>query len=254
VTNQHFNDPVAAYEHLGSRYAELCKRREAYLRSVEKCILERIPAGSQSLLDIGAGDGSRAMRIAAAAAIRRLVLVEPGAGMIRAVASKTEIWPFRAEELSTNSLERFDVITCLWNVLGHVRGTEARRRALTNAARMLSSRGKLFIDVNHRYNGHAYGMLRTTARWLRDHLVPDESAGDVTATWDFGDSTISTYGHVFTHREMMRLAKAAGLALEERITIDYDDGRSRRWPFAGNLLYIFRRNSPIDSSSAPQTS
>jgi hypothetical protein len=52
----------------------------------------------------------------------------------------------------------------------------------------------------------------------------------------------------------MRLANEAGLELEERLVIDYEDGRIRRFAFEGNLLYVFRRRSRIDSASAPQTS
>jgi hypothetical protein len=85
-------------------------------------------------------------------------------------------------------------------------------------------------------------------------LFPNESNGDVTARWNVGEATISTYGHVFAQREIMRLADAGGLELEERVVVDYEDGRVRRSAFMGNLLYIFRRSSRMDSSSAPETS
>ncbi len=165
-----------------------------------------------------------------------------------------EIWPFRAESLPAESAsQRFDVITCLWNVLGHI-AAENRGCTLRAVAQLLNQNGRFFIDVNHRYNLRAYGSLRTCARWVRDRLFPGESNGDVLANWNVGESSISTYGHVFTHREIVRLATAAGLELEERIVINYEDGRIQRFAFQGNLLYVFRRSSRIDSSSAPQTS
>jgi len=206
------------------------------------------------MLDIGAGDGARALRITAASAIKRLILLEPSAGMARLISHKAEIWPIRAEELDSAAIsERFDVITCLWNVLGHVRREDSRARALANVARLLSPEGKFFIDVNHRYNVRAYGLAQTAARWIGDKIIDGETRGDVTASCRSGESTISTHGHVFIHEEVMRLARAAGLALDERIVIDYEDGRVRRWSILGNLLYIFRPNSRMDSSSAPQT-
>jgi methyltransferase family protein len=298
----HYDDPVAAYDLLAAHYAGVSRRRELYLQSVEREIISRILPGSRSLLDIGAGDGTRAVSIAKQSGIERVVLVEPSSkmrlredallasepkedrlktssggaayfspGRQRWVESENErvpegrqtncptrrreIWPLRAEDLSAESgTEQFDVITCLWNVLGHIPTAGKRQQALSAIACLLVLKGKFFLDVNHRYNLRSYGVLPTSARWIHDFFHRSERNGDVIAKWRVGEATISTYGHVFTHREIMRHAQAAGLEFEERIVIDYNDGRLCRWPVQGNLLYIFRRSSRIDSSSAPQTS
>ncbi len=150
--------------------------------------------------------------------------------------------------------ERFDVVTCLWNVLGHIVNAEDRTALLGAVSRLLPPTGRFFLDVNHRYNLRSYGVLPSSARWIRDLFFPDERNGDVRAQWSLDDSSISTYGHVFTNREIMRLAEFSGLEFQEKIVIDYETGRVRRFPFQGNLLYVFRRSSRIDSSSAPQTS
>ena len=315
VNPEHFDDPVAAYDRLAAHYADLSRRRELYLRGVEREVISRIPPRSRSLLDIGAGDGTRTARITSASGIHRIVLLEPsnkmrthgrsnpdlgsnrdltadsamkirganieasseGATFISPgrepwVATETErvpegrqtqpsghsahveIWPIRAEDLTAKGLtEHFDVITCLWNVLGHI-SAENRHRALCAVRELLCPNGKFFLDVNHRYNLQAYGVLPTFGRWIRDHLFRNESNGDVVAKWTIRDANVSTHGHVFTHREIMRLAAAAGLELEERIVIDYGNGGIRQYAFQGNLLYVFRRSSRIESSSAPQTS
>jgi len=255
VKREYFDDPVAAYDRLGKDYAALCQRRELYLRTVENCILERIPAGSRSLLDIGSGDGRRALRLASESRIKRVVLVEPSAGMTAEPIRQAEVWRLRAEEMNAELIpERFDVITCLWNVLGHVPNSASRQSVLANIAQLLTQEGRFFVDINHRYNAAAYGMVPTLARWLRDRIFPGDQNGDVTAKWILGERSISTYGHVFTDREVMLLASAAGLSLDKRIIINYESGRIRRFPFTGNLLYIFRRNSRIKASSALATS
>jgi 2-polyprenyl-3-methyl-5-hydroxy-6-metoxy-1,4-benzoquinol methylase len=252
VDSEHFDDPVAAYDHLASRYADLSRTRELYLRGVEREIVSRVPNGSRSLLDIGAGDGVRALHIAAKSGIERIVLLEPSKEMAGKPADRVEVWPVRAEDLLSEAADKFDVITCLWNVLGHIPTADKRLRALTAMARLLTPQGRFFLDVNHRYNLRSYGFLTTAARWMRDLFSPSQNNGDVLANWR--DAGISTYGHVFTHGEIMDLYKAAGLDLEERLVIDYYDGRVRRFAFQGNLLYIFRRSSRIDSASVPQTS
>ena len=238
------DDPVVAYDQLALYYSHFSKRRSAYLRSVEKQISARIPKGAKSLLDIGAGDGSRAARIASAAEIPRVLLLEPSAGMSSVTPANCEVWRMRAEDLNVDTVaERFDVITCLWNVLGHISGFETRARALTAAAQLLSSAGLLFVDVIHRYNMRSYGATMTAARWLRDRIAPGEGNGDVTARWSTASGKVSTYGHVFTDPEMRRLADAAGLHCTARIVIDYDTGELRRSSWKGNLLYAFRRTS-----------
>jgi 2-polyprenyl-3-methyl-5-hydroxy-6-metoxy-1,4-benzoquinol methylase len=255
MTAEHFDDPVAAYDRLAAHYADLSAKHEPYLRSVENVVISRITRGSQSLLDVGAGDGSRALRLTAESGIKRVVLIEPSTEMVGSSADHAEAWPIRAEDLNAESIsERFDIITCLWNVLGHIPTAERRQRALSAISGLLSRKGKFFLDVNHRYHLRSYGVLPTSTRWIHDLFHRNERNGDVITKWSVGDTSISTYGHVFTHREIMRLAHATGLELEERIVIDYQDGRLRRWSIQGNLLYIFRHSSRMDSSSAPQTS
>jgi 2-polyprenyl-3-methyl-5-hydroxy-6-metoxy-1,4-benzoquinol methylase len=174
--------------------------------------------------------------------------------MLSRVSGTAEIWNIRAEELRVQDRGPFDVILCLWNVLGHLLTIEDRRRAMHAIADQLSPEGSFFIDVNHRYNACAYGIIPTAARFLNDIFFRPETTGDVVARWDFGEHSISTHGHFFTHREIRQLVRSAGLKIENRIAVDYNNGRIRRFGFQGNLLYILRRASPIDSPSAAHTS
>ncbi len=237
-------DPVVAYDRLAPHYSQFSNRRAAYLRSVEAHIQSRIPAGAASLLDIGAGDGSRTLRIAAAANLFRVVLLEPSSGMRSALPECAELWPVRCEAVQVSNIsQRFDVITCLWNVLGHVQGAPTRARALGVAAELLSPGGLLFVDVIHRYNLPSYGLVMTAARWLRDQLAPSDTSGDVVDKWQTAAGEIKAYGHVFADREVRKLAESAGLECLERIVIDYETGATRRVGCLGNLLYVFRRSS-----------
>jgi 2-polyprenyl-3-methyl-5-hydroxy-6-metoxy-1,4-benzoquinol methylase len=239
-------DPVEAYDRLAPVFDALTERRNRYLRSIENLIVARVPADARSLIDVGAGDGSRAVRIANGAGIRQVVLVEPSVEMARR-AGRGEVWPVRAEALAVDDPRvagrRFDVVTCLWNVLGHVRPEAARIEALRRMGLLATPRGRLFLDVTHRYNLRSYGFFRTVVRRLRDSLSFSERSGDVVASWALGESPCATYGHVFTDDEVRELAAAAGLVVEERRVVDYDTGQTRRWGFSGNLLYVMRRGS-----------
>jgi SAM-dependent methyltransferase len=247
--NSQILDPVAAYDRLAPFYAQIANARRQYLESIERLIIARVSSGSHSMLDVGAGDGARALRIAKASNLDDVVLLEPSREMVKSCPAATEVWAIRAEELSAELIKkrdpdrRFDIIVCLWNVLGHIGPHASRVLVLRQLGSMLSPPGILFVDVNHRYNIRSYRLGKTISRFLYDQLWPAEENGDVTPTWDIDDVKCSTYGHVFTDKEMRKLAAAAHLNIEERLVIDYDTGALRRFGYEGNLLYVLRQRS-----------
>jgi 2-polyprenyl-3-methyl-5-hydroxy-6-metoxy-1,4-benzoquinol methylase len=187
------------------------------------------------MLDVGAGDGVRSRRIASATGIGRLVMLEPSAMMRKQASSEAgafgEFRDIRAESLHTIH-EHFDVITCLWNVLGHIFPASNRIEVLKQFGRIASPGGRIFIDVNHRYNVRHYD-VPTMLRFIRDR-------GDIVVTWDVGGTTCRTMGHVFTDREFVAMGIAAGLAVEKRYVLDYGSGKLRQMSLMGNLLYVLR--------------
>jgi SAM-dependent methyltransferase len=229
-------DPVAAYDQIAPVFARIAEERRAYLDSIDQLVISGMQAGSRSMLDVGSGDGWRARRIAQARDIAELVLVEPSVAM---QGGDTTIRTMRAEELHVVDAE-FDVITCLWNVLGHIFPSANRVQVLHQFARLISSRGRIFIDVHHRYNVRLYGAIPTALRFLHDRLRWNETNGDVVVAWDV-DCT--TRGHVFTHREFHSLAREAGLNIEKEFTVDYATGECRRWRIEGHLLYVLSRTA-----------
>lgn len=229
---------VAAYDALAPHYSEISRSRKPYLAAIERLIVEGAPDRPEAMLDVGAGDGRRATRIAQAVGARSLVLVEPSAAMASACRElrPAAVWGATAQELPVRRAG-FDVVTCLWNVLGHVPSAEQRVEGLRRMRASLSDRGRLFVDVNHRYNARAYGRLATLGRGLRDLLAPSPRNGDVVVRFHVDGREIRCAGHVFTAREMERLFAAAGLSILRRHVVDYATGELRRLPVSGQLLY-----------------
>lgn len=243
-------DPVVAYDQIAPVFARIAEKRKSYLDSIDRLVISEIPPGSRSMLDVGAGDGGRARRIAQARDIRELVLLEPSVAMQGKHDSDAKIQTLRAEQLHLEEAE-FDVITCLWNVLGHIFPPASRLEVLRQFARLVSPQGRIFVDVQHRYNARHYGVIPTALRFLRDGLSWNETNGDVEVAWDFDEARCATRGHVFTHRECRSLAQRAGLTIENRFVVDYATGELRRWSIQGHLLYVLGRTA---SRSAQQTS
>lgn len=235
VTRPQIMDPVAAYDLLAADYQSHAQERSRYLRKVEDLVIARSHR-AHAVLDVGAGDGRRALRIAQAIEARRLVLAEPSAAMRARCPANVEIWNCRASELPSRN-STFDVITCLWNVLGHLDGAEERIRALAGFKSLLNPGGAIFVDVNHRYNAAAYGWIKTAGRIVHDTIIRSESHGDVVVRWRAGNRDIVTRGHVFRQSELRRLFRAAGLKVTGRWVVDYRTGAERRWAVMGNLVY-----------------
>jgi 2-polyprenyl-3-methyl-5-hydroxy-6-metoxy-1,4-benzoquinol methylase len=225
---------LAAFDALAPYYSSLLETRCQYLQAVEAIIAARA-TGTRSLLDIGSGNGIRALRIAGQARIQNVVLVEPSAGMQRHAPANAAIWKSSVSEISET--DNFDLITCLWNVLGHLEGAGERLSLLARLRKLLIPHGMFFLDVNHRYNARSYGCFWTASRFLRDLLLPSETNGDVITSWQAGRQRVQTRGHVFTHGELMSLFRAAGLEVEARWIIDYQTGTERKFSLFGNLLY-----------------
>jgi 2-polyprenyl-3-methyl-5-hydroxy-6-metoxy-1,4-benzoquinol methylase len=237
-------DPVAAYDRIAPVFASLAEQRKPYLDSIERIVIAEISPGTRSLLDVGAGDGFRSRRIAQSRGISELTLLEPSAAMQRngpvdTSFANTSVRTMRAEDLHLLQAE-FEIITCLWNVLGHITQPADRVEVLRQFARLLAPRGKILVDVSHRYNARHYGMLPTAGRFLRDRLFRDVKNGDVLVSWDVGETRCTTLGHVFTHQEFRRLCRSAGLNIEKTFAVDYSTGQLRRWKFQGHLLYVLR--------------
>ncbi len=245
---------VSAYDALAPHYRAYSNTKCGYLRAVDEVVLSRLAGGARSLLDVGAGDGARAHRIARACRVARLVLAEPSPVMAeycRGVRG-AEVWQTAAEELP-ESARKFDAVTCLWNVLGHIETEAKRLAALLRMRSLLEEGGQIFLDVNNRYNARAYGLVKTAARALSDLVSPSETNGDVTFAWEVEGRQIRASGHVFTPSEMESLLSRAGLRVRERHVIDYATGERRRFFFQGQLLYVLGDASSADSApSSPR--
>src|SRR5690349_18868634 len=114
-----FSDPVAAYDRIAPVFARLAEQRRPYLDRIDQLVVSEMPPGNRTMLDVGSGDGARARRIARARGIEELVLLEPSLAMQGDGAADAKVWTMRAEELHSVQAT-FDVITCLWNVVGHI--------------------------------------------------------------------------------------------------------------------------------------
>ena len=224
----------AYYDGLASRYGEIRGQRQAYLTGVERLIMTGL-AGRPTAhyLDIGTGDGVRAQRLIQAMRPDRAVLVEESPAM-SALARQHESAAVRVvvgNFLLAPLDGPFDVITCLWNVIGHLPSADHRLQLLAKARSLLRPGGLFFCDVNNRYNARHYGWRSGLVNALRD----------VFRTPGSGQYTIANEAHtsmVYVHQpfELARSVRRAGFSSHRTLYVDYRTGESTRSFLTGQIL------------------
>jgi 2-polyprenyl-3-methyl-5-hydroxy-6-metoxy-1,4-benzoquinol methylase len=225
------------YDRFAPYFRAYSGSRDGYLSAIDAIVLRSIPAGAHSMLDVGSGDGVRAARLARAHGLTTLVLSDPSPVMLAACRRQaaSDVWPVAAEDL-VETAARFDVITCLWNVLGHVSTPAKRVTALRRMRALLAPGGSIFLDVSNRYNARAYGWIPTLRRAVRDRLRPSETNGDAVVIWQAGGENIPARTHFFTPQELRALMRRASLRIDRLYFIDYRTGEARRFALEGQLF------------------
>jgi 2-polyprenyl-3-methyl-5-hydroxy-6-metoxy-1,4-benzoquinol methylase len=226
------------YDAMAPHYREYSARKIAYLSAVDRFVIEHAPRNPATLLDVGAGDGVRGKALAAELGARTTVLADASREMIARckLLEVSDCWLCEAQNLPQTDL-RFDVILCLWNVLGHLPDRASRVAALRGMRALLSPGGAVFFDVNNRQNARNYGRWRVMGRVLLDAIAPDDRRGDETFEWKVGEQTFPAMGHLFTPSEIGSIIEDSGLKVVERVAVDYASGELSSSPWAGQLLY-----------------
>lgn len=237
-------ETIRAYDAVAAVYDKYSEKYDAYLNAVNNLVIERLASGMR-LLDVGSGNGRRLQEISAQHRLSEVVAVEPSSEMAAMCREKTG---FRVHELFGENLDQlsdppFDVITALWNVLGHIPSSSLRICTLINMKKKLQPHGMIMLDVNNRHNRLAYGRIVVLRRRFLDAFFFRESRGDVRFEWNIEGKTIPASGHLFVPREVETLFAQAGLEVVERWAVNYANGALSSSPFDGQLFYVLKHQA-----------
>jgi ubiquinone/menaquinone biosynthesis C-methylase UbiE len=223
---------------MAPHYREYAERKIAYLSAVDRFVIEHAPPVPAAVLDVGAGDGVRGMALAKELKAESIILADASVEMIARcrLLHPTDVWLCEAQNLPQTGL-RFNLILCLWNVLGHLPDRANRVQALRAMGSLLAPGGAVFFDVNNRQNARNYGRWRVLGRVLLDAIAPDERRGDGTFQWKIGEQTLPAMGHLFTPAEIEDIIADSGLAIVRRAAVDYATGAMSASRWGGQLLY-----------------
>ena len=148
------------YNRLAPFYREYSIGRSRYIKAVDRILRQELTSKRRSLLDLGTGDGERIKNALKGHLhkFNKIYLVENSSNMIKQIKTVPPMEiinkDFSAKNFSLK--EKFDCVTCLWNVLGHIPEKNVLT-ALTNIKEHLSPTGVAIIDINNRQNIKQYG-------------------------------------------------------------------------------------------------
>jgi len=230
----------ASYDAFASYYREYSHHKRNYIRAIDNAIVERV-SEARSILDFGAGDGVRGANLKQALGGNYLVQGDISTEMLkccsrvgaadRLVDTSIQGWQ--------DTLDGFDLIFALWNVLGLVVSEQERIETLTMLRSLMNKNGVLVFDVNNRHNTH-YGKIKSLYRRFLDTCLPDSRRGDAQFIWNINGEEFPAYGHLFTLNEVLRLLRSAGFSDIDWLAVDYDNGQVSHHASSGQLLFLCR--------------
>ncbi len=235
---------VKFYDTLSVIYDAELERRAPWVRRVEELIAGWARSrGARSLIDFGAGNGRRTLRLMQAAGVAGTA-IDVSPGMIdeaRRLGVEALVVDIASPSFDAAAFDgrKFDLVICTWNVLGHVEGAQTRLQAVRNMRAVLAPGGAIVLDVNNRYNATHYGWPAVLKNLAKDALNPAVAGDFIANRQDPDGNTMHTFVHVFSRGELHRLCADAGLVPVEEHYLDYDSGQTRtRW--SGQMCFLIQ--------------
>jgi len=228
------------YQELAPYYRQYSEGRAAFLGKVDGIIIRRLSEIGEvkRLLDAGSGDGYRAQKISRMANIAEVTLCEK-VGSMASLCRQREIdrvWECDILDIPAEE-GYFDVVTCLWNVLGAIPTPQRKTETLTKLYHSIKERGVLFVDVANRYNASHYGWFLVLKPFLSNLFRSRSTKNDILFNFSIDHQTIPGYGHVFSPKEIETLLTNSGFKIRNRLMLNYETGEETDSIFRGHLFY-----------------
>ena len=219
------------YSETADHYEKIRSKQYLYNKTVDSIIIDSVKDQIKNILDVGAGNGKRGIYIKEKLNASEILLLEESKEMVKNI-KRTAVVDVKVESiLDYHSDRKFDLIICLWNVLGHIDDKTNRVIALKKMKSSLSDKGVIFIDFNNRMNVKHYGFKNFIRNSIRTLFTKDSG------WFNLELHGIKTKVYVHNFSEMTELIKNAGLNIRFMKSIDYSTGEIHKSRFKGQLLF-----------------
>lgn len=228
------------YDAIAPFYRQISVEREKYLNGVDNIITTLIK-DSKSLVDLGSGDGVRVASLSKKARVNNIVLVDNSDEMLKLSRRIPKVKVVKSSIVNYLPKDKFDVATCLWNVLGHADNVGAIKKTIFNVDRnILKTKGLFILDVNNRYNIRVYGLLQVAKNLISDMLNPSKNRY-AEFYKKFDNKKVKMKVHFFTPHEIEGYMKGTCLRVVKKLYVNYETGKIENQFWKGQILYIMRK-------------
>ncbi len=134
------------YRQLANYYDEIYhfKNYEKEAEKIDTLIRQHKKSPGNHLLDVACGTGNHIAYLKQHYSVEGL---DSSADMLRVARKKHPDIVFHLSEMTSFRLQnRFDIVTCLFSAIGHVKTKARMRRAVRNMARHLQSGGLMIVE------------------------------------------------------------------------------------------------------------
>jgi len=226
------------YSLLANNYSDYANTKKKYIKCVDDIVISSVKNSVSNYLDIGTGDGKRAINIANSVKAKHIVLSDSCEEMLGHIEKNNanEVILFDVTEKYCFD-KKFDLITALWNVFGHIEDMKKRLVALNYIYDILEEQGRFYFDINNRYNIDNYGWSNVLMNFLKDINPLAADSGDFNFQISIKGESIPSFVHIHSPFEIFNLIKKTKFHLNKVYVIDYDDGSLKDSYFRGQLLF-----------------
>jgi SAM-dependent methyltransferase len=232
------------YNSIANKYADISNNKAPYLNGIDTLVLNEIKQYGKcsKFLDIGCGDGNRTKKLLKEINPESFTGVEESYDMARIAKQKLgkeNVYEGGGMEFLKQNKGEFDVITLLWNTLGHVSKKKDRIILLKLIRDNLAKGGICFLDVNNRYNVLNYGLKNVIFNVVKDLLkIKGSGYYPLGAT---GDGNVH-YVYIFKPDDIDLILKEVDqFVVEKKWYVNYDNGKVENNLWKGQKLYMLKK-------------
>jgi len=229
------------YNKLASNYRQISREKKDYLSSIDSLIVS-ILNKTDSIVDLGSGDGVRIAKLAKKLQAKKVVLVDNSNKMLKLSEKIPRVKVVKNSIVNFQPGNRFDAVTCLWNVLGHVEPFSDIRKVFGNVDdNLLKKRGLLFLDVNNKYNASAYSAFLVIKNIAKDVLTPFFKEEYIRFCKKVLGEEIKMKVHFFNPYEIEGYLKGTKLRVVRKFYVNYNNGSLEKVFWRGQVFYVIEK-------------
>jgi SAM-dependent methyltransferase len=234
------NSSEEYYNKIAENYRAISNNRSTYLDAIDNYIISHfeVKDSLKNFLDIGAGDGYRSMIISNGLKVQRTVLLDNSDGIVAGIKNDEKVETVVNSIIDFKTDEKFELITCLWNVLGHVGGLAERKEFFVRVEELLSDGGVFIFDVNNRLNIAHYGFKN-----VMNNLNMEHENNERTGWFTLLERGQKTDVYVHSPFDIDVYLAPLNLKVEKVEYVDYNTGEKKESFFEGQLLYYIKKKN-----------